>query len=160
MTRSLVTLAFLGALLGPGAVGAAEPIRVYVSTDRAYLLDLAEPVRKLAVANPAIADVHVISPTQVLVNARSAGATSLVVFHARTLETFEVVVHAGPVAVPRAPIVPDAPHAVLVQRADRLTNQLFARDSDRAWIELGTVKNEVDADARPDVPRPELPTRK
>lgn len=155
--RPIILGALLAAVVATPAP-AADPARIYVSADRAQLLELTEPVKKVAVANPNIADVHVISPTQLLVNARSVGVTSLVAFTKRGMEAFEVVVHPSPVAVPRAPVPADVPHAVLVHRADRVSNHLFVRDAERAWIELGSVKPETDADKQPqaklDLPLP------
>lgn len=153
MLRTLALGGLLTALTAAPAL-AADPVRVYVSADRAQLIDLAEPVTKLAVANPGIADVHVISPTQVLVNGRGVGVTSLVAFTKRGMQAYEVVVHPGPVAMPRAPMPADMPHAVLVQRADRVSNHLFVRDAEQAWIELGSVKPETDAPPKTGERRP------
>ena len=72
------------ALLGLAATAATPTVasaqsvgRLYLSIDRSHILDIGDPARKIAVANPNIADVQVISPTQLLVVGKSAGITSL-----------------------------------------------------------------------------------
>src|SRR4029453_11092447 len=44
---------------------------------------------------------------------------------------------------PPAPLTTD-PHAVWVQRGDKMTEQLFTREKDQ-WLELGQVKPETDS---------------
>jgi hypothetical protein len=36
------------------------------------------------------------------------------------------------------------PHAVLVQRGDKMAEHLFTRGPDQRWLELGQVKPETD----------------
>jgi Flp pilus assembly secretin CpaC len=124
---------------------AADPgTRLYVGTDKAFILGLSEPARKVAVANPNIADVQVMNPNQLLVNGKAVGVTSLVVFYARSEQSFDLVVHPGPVGAAGTPtLVTKDPHAVWVQRGDKMTEQLFTRDKD-LWLELGQVKPETD----------------
>jgi Flp pilus assembly secretin CpaC len=132
----LAALTVLGA--GGGRAGAAgEEPRIYVTVDRAEVVTLPqEPFTKVSVTNPGIADVVVISPTQLLVNGKTAGVTSLVLFHARRVQRFEVVVHPAPSVTVTAPLTTDA-HTVLVDRAGKQTNHLFVRDAAQAWVELG-----------------------
>ena len=128
------------------AAGAAEPVRLYVTVDKAELVNLsAMPISKLAVTNPAIADVYVINPTQILLSGKQAGTTSLTVFHRGGTESFDVVVHPGPVGNSRARLVPSQSHAVEVQRAGKVSQQLFVRDEERAWVQLGNGKAEPEA---------------
>src|SRR5216683_7998934 len=97
-----------------------------------------------AVANPNIADVQVMNPNQLLVNGKAVGVTSLVVFYAKSEQSFDLVVHPGPVGAAGAPtLVTRDPHAVWVQRADKMTEQLFTREREQ-WLELGQVKPETD----------------
>src|SRR5262245_1421 len=117
--RKLVQGAVLGlTAMVAMAAGAAEPVRLYVTIDKAELIDLTmTPVTKIAVTNPNIADVYVINPSQILLSGKQAGTTSLMVFsHGRT-ENFEVVVHPSPLGNSRARLVPSESHAVEVQRA-------------------------------------------
>src|SRR5262249_26791797 len=93
-----------GAVLGLAAVmammtaaGSAEPVRLFVTVDKAELIDLTTtPVTKIAVTNPNIADVYVINPSQILLSGKQAGTTTLMVFSRDRIENFEVVVHPGP----------------------------------------------------------------
>jgi Flp pilus assembly secretin CpaC len=133
-------LGLAAVVLSPGAAGAQSLSRLYVGVDRSHVLDLSDPARKVAVANPSVADVQVISPTQLLVVGKAPGITSLVIFSGKSPRQFDLVVHPSPVGTVTAPSGEEAPHAVLVQRGASMTEQLFARDQDRSWQELGQVK--------------------
>jgi pilus assembly protein CpaC len=131
------------------AAGATEPVRLYVTVDKAELVNLPSlPISKIAVTNPGIADVYVINPTQILLSGKQAGTTSLTVFYRGSTESFDVVVHPGPVGNSRARLVPSESHAVEVQRAGKVSQQLFVRDEDRAWVQLGNGKAEPEAPAK------------
>ncbi|HXG02383.1 MAG TPA: pilus assembly protein N-terminal domain-containing protein [Candidatus Binatia bacterium] len=138
-------LSLLGALAVP-AVGAPEqPARVYLGLNQYRILELGEAARKVAVASPSIADVQVLNPTQILLTGKAVGVTSLVVFGARARQTFDLVVHPAPVGGASLPPDGASPYTVRVQRGDRLTEQVFARDGEQRWLELGPVKPEADA---------------
>ena len=131
------------------AAGAAEPVRLYVTVDKAELVNLpATPISKIAVTNPGIADVYVINPTQILLSGKQAGTTTLMVFYAGRTESFDVVVHPIPVGNSRARLVPSESHAVEIQRAGKVSQQLFVRDEERAWVQLGNGKAEPEAPAK------------
>ena len=146
--RGWLLLGALGlAIIACGAVRAgAEPLtRLYLSTSKAMVIELKDPATKVAVANPAIADVQVITPTQLLVIGRGVGVTSLIVFHPRTHLEYDVVVHAAPIGAVGAEPLIGAPHVVLVQRGDKLTEQFFSRDTSQRWVEVGTIRIEPGA---------------
>jgi len=146
-STGLVTLVLISSgLFQPTSTGAADPtFRLYVGADKSFLLALNEPARKVSVANPNIADVQVMSPNQLLVNGKAVGVTSLVVFYATSQQSFDLVVHPGPVGAAGTPaLVTQDPHAVWVQRGDKMTEQLFTREKDQ-WLELGQVKPETDS---------------
>jgi Flp pilus assembly secretin CpaC len=131
------------------AAATAEPVRLYVTIDKAELVSLpATPISKIAVTNPNIADVYVINPTQILLSGKQAGTTSLMVFYPGRTENFDVVVHPVPVGNARARLVPSESHAVEVQRAGKVSQQLFVRDEARAWVQLGNGKAEPEASAK------------
>jgi Flp pilus assembly secretin CpaC len=131
------------------AAVAAEPVRLYVTIDKAELVNLPPmPISKIAVTNPGIADVYVINPTQILLSGKQAGTTSLTVFYQGRTESFDVVVHPVPVGNSRARLVPSESHAVEVQRAGKVSQQLFVRDEERAWVQLGNGKAEPEAAAK------------
>lgn len=147
--RTLLGMAIVFGLAGAGgrpALGAGEEhARLQVTTDRSHVVVLSgEPFVKLAVTNPNVADVAVISPTQFLLNGKAAGVTSLIVFYPSRNRAFDVVV--TPPAIGRtAARLASEPHGVVVHRADKLSEQLFARDQDHRWVELGSIKVEPDA---------------
>ncbi len=119
--------------------------RLYVGADKSFVLALNEPARKVAVANPNIADVQVINPNQLLVNGKAVGVTSLVVFYGKSEQSFDLVVHPAPVGAAGTPaVVTKDPHAVWVQRGEKMSEQLFTREKDQ-WLELGQVKLETDS---------------
>ncbi len=124
--------------------GAEQPTRVYLGVDKAQILDLPEPARKISVTNPSIADVQVINPGQLLLNGKSVGVTSLVVFSGKSRQSFDLVVHPAPVGAVSIPSPTADPHTVLVQRGDKMSEQFFTRDQDQQWRELGQVKPETD----------------
>jgi Flp pilus assembly secretin CpaC len=144
-STGLVTFALISIGVFPTTSVAADPAtRLYVGADKSFVLALNEPARKVAVANPNIADVQVMNPNQLLVHGKAVGVTSLVVFYAKSEQSFDLVVHPGPVGAVGTPaMVTKDPHAVWVQRGDKMTEQLFTREKDQ-WLELGQVKPETD----------------
>jgi pilus assembly protein CpaC len=140
----LVALAAAAALVA-GPAAAQTPTPVYVAVDGSMLLTLTEPARKVAVANPAIADVQVISPAQLLVVGKSSGVTSLMIFSGKALQSYNLIVHPSSIAAASTSTTLPPPHAVLVQRGDKMAEHLFTRGPDQRWLELGQVKPETDA---------------
>jgi len=67
-------------------------IRLDVTIGKSQVLDLQEPFTRISVTNPAIADVFVITPNQILVNGKSVGVTSLVVFYPTKTVFFDLLV--------------------------------------------------------------------
>ncbi len=131
------------------AAWATEPVRLYVTIDKAELVNLQPtPISKVAVTNPNIADVYVISPTQILLSGKHAGTTSLMVFYPGRAENFDVVVHPVPVGQSRARLVPSDSQIVEVQRAGKVSQQLFVRDEDSAWVQLGAGTAEREGGAK------------
>jgi hypothetical protein len=128
--------------LAPVDASAQEGTRLYLGTDKSHVLALGEPARKVAVANPNIADVQVINPSQLLIVGKAPGATSLVVFSAKAPQYFEIVVHPSPMSG-AAVSSGTEPYAVLVQRGGHMSEQVFARDQDQRWVELGQIKPET-----------------
>lgn len=127
----------------PGSAAAQSPSRLYLGVDRSHVFDLSDRASKVAVANPGIADVQVISPTQLLVIGKAPGVTSLVIFSSKPPLQLDLVVHPSPVTSISGPTLKEPPHAVLVQRGASMTEQLFTRDQDQRWLELGHVKPET-----------------
>src|SRR5882672_5425748 len=88
----LVSLILLAA--SPSTALAADTglIRLDVTIGKSQVLNLQEPFTRVSVTNPAIADVFVVTPNQILVNGKSVGVTSLVVFYPTKTIFFDVLV--------------------------------------------------------------------
>ena len=123
---------------------AQAPAPVYIAVDGSLLLTLAEPARKVAVANPAIADVQVISPAQLLIVGKASGVTSLMIFSGKTLQSFNLIVHPSSIAAASTSTTLPPPHVVLVQRGEKMAQQLFTRGPDERWLELGQVQPDTE----------------
>jgi pilus assembly protein CpaC len=67
-------------------------IRLDVTIGKSQVLNLQEPFTRVSVTNPAIADVFVVTPNQILVNGKSVGVTSLVVFYPTKTVFFDLLV--------------------------------------------------------------------
>ena len=129
-------------LAGPS--GAQAPAPVYIAVDGSLLLTLTEPARKVAVANPAIADVQVISPAQLLIVGKASGVTSLMIFSGKALQSYNLIVHPSSIAAASTSTTLPPPHAVLVQRGEKMAQQLFTRGPDERWLELGQVQPDTE----------------
>jgi pilus assembly protein CpaC len=66
------------ASLPPGESSGAAPLRVMVG--KSLLINTSERLKRVSVTDPAVADIQVVSPTQVLVHGRSAGEVSLLIW--------------------------------------------------------------------------------
>lgn len=133
----LASLAVLAAVHGrPEAAG---PERRYVGVDRSIVIDMPQ-FTKVSVANPAIADVVVITPRRILVNGKAAGVTTLVVFHPGGMEQFDLVVHPVPAASVKAALIPSEARVITIQRADKITDHVFVPSDGRGWVELEGTK--------------------
>ena len=130
--------------LGAGAA-ADGPVTLNVTADKAQLLVVGkESFTKVVIANPSIADVQVISPSQLLITGKTPGETSLVLFYGRGADFYDVRVN--PAALGRAGTPPPGavPHTVLVQRADKVSESIFVKDKDALWMELSTTRVEAE----------------
>jgi pilus assembly protein CpaC len=67
-------------------------VRLDVTIGKSQVLNLQEPFTRVSVTNPAIADVFVVTPNQILINGKAVGTTSLVVFYSTKTVFFDLVV--------------------------------------------------------------------
>ncbi len=67
-------------------------LRFDITIGKSEVVDLKEPFTKVSVTNPAIADVFVMTPSQILVNGKAPGVTNLVVFYPDKTLYFDLVV--------------------------------------------------------------------
>ena len=128
------------------AAGQEEVARLYMTVNRSRVLSLPQQVTKVSVTNPAVVDVTVLSPQELLLNAKAVGQTSLLLFHGRSIKHYDLMVHTPPVSATSPVNNPAAEyHSVLVQRADKVTSQIFVRSDEQSWVELGTVAPATEA---------------
>ena len=144
--RAMLAVLLLGlaTLLGAATESAvADELTVlFVASDQANVLTVGpDPLSKVVVANPNVADVQVLSPTQLLLTGKAIGRTTLLlIFAGNKQRQYDIVVHPG-AALPSTsnPVGPE-PHSVLVHRGEQVSQRFFLRDKSELWIELGTVK--------------------
>jgi pilus assembly protein CpaC len=102
MTRRLLRIALLHLLVATGLVlGLDQPVaaatdpallRMEVTIGKSQVLNLQEAFTRVSVTNPAIADVFVVTPNQILINGKAVGTTSLVVFYPGKTIFFDLLV--------------------------------------------------------------------
>jgi pilus assembly protein CpaC len=90
----IAALAWLLIALARPVIAAETPnlIRLEITIGKSQVVELKEPFSRVSVTNPAIADVFVITPTQILINGKAVGVTSLVVFYPTRTMFFDVTV--------------------------------------------------------------------
>src|SRR5574342_386244 len=54
---------------------------ITVTVNKSMVFRLAERAKRVSVSQPAVADVLVVAPSQLLINGKAVGATSLIVFN-------------------------------------------------------------------------------
>jgi pilus assembly protein CpaC len=89
---ALLAFAVLVAAAAPASAQVGGVVRLDVTIGKSQVLDLKTPFTRVSVTNPAIADVFVVTPTQVLINGKAVGGTSLVVFYPDRTLFFDLAV--------------------------------------------------------------------
>lgn len=89
---AVLVLGVVTMLLSAAAEPAQAPSRLEVTVGKSRVLEFREPVSRVSVTSPEIADVHVVTPTQILINGKAMGITSFVVFSPRRTQFFDLVV--------------------------------------------------------------------
>ena len=94
--RAALTLALaVAVLLGASAPASAQEsglVRLDLTIGKSQVINLKDPFNRVSVANPAIADAFVVTPTQILVHGKAVGTTSLVVFYPDRTMFFDLVI--------------------------------------------------------------------
>jgi len=66
---------------------------ISVTVNKAIVFRLAERARRVSVSQPAVADVTVVGPSQLLINGKAVGTTSLIVFNEKDkVESYDLIV--------------------------------------------------------------------
>lgn len=105
LTAALIALSFV---VSAYAERAAVP--VYVSVDKSTLLTIKEPSKRVAISNPKVAELNLISPTELLINGKKVGVTSLVVWGPQGKTSFFDVIVTGDISRLAEQIKEVAPH--------------------------------------------------
>jgi pilus assembly protein CpaC len=72
--------ALLAACLAAAIASAGEIKDLYLPAGQSDVLDFVQPIKRVAITNPEVADATVVSPTQILLDGKAAGVTSLIVW--------------------------------------------------------------------------------
>jgi pilus assembly protein CpaC len=94
--RSVVSFLLVLASLVMVSVAHAQEqglIRLEVTIGKSQVVDLKDAFTRVSVTNPAIADVFVVTPNQILINGKAVGVTSMIVLYPGKSLFFDVVVH-------------------------------------------------------------------
>jgi Flp pilus assembly secretin CpaC len=85
----------LVAVVSPAAAQTAEQdiVRIPLPAGRSYPLHSNVPVTRVSVANPAVADVVVIGERDIVINARQAGETDVIMWTGETRRHYRVIVN-------------------------------------------------------------------
>src|SRR6476661_7378338 len=73
------TVLFLFCLLPLAAAQQATPT-ISVTVNKSIVFRLAERAKRVSVSQPGVADVVVVAPSQLLINGKNVGTTSLIIF--------------------------------------------------------------------------------
>jgi pilus assembly protein CpaC len=81
-------------VLAHAAVAQAQPApAISVTVNKSMVFRLAERAKRVSVSQPAVADVIVVAPSQLLINGKAVGATSLIVFNEQgDVSNFDLIV--------------------------------------------------------------------
>jgi pilus assembly protein CpaC len=88
----LLTAVLLVGAMAPGVASAQGMVRIDVTIGKSQVIELKDAFTRVSVTNPNIADVFVVTPTQILLNGKAVGVTSLIVFYPARTMFFDVVV--------------------------------------------------------------------
>jgi pilus assembly protein CpaC len=80
------------AFLGLGVAQEVSPT-ISVTVNKSMVVRLADRAKRVSVSQPAVADVIVVAPSQLLINGKAVGATSLIVFNEQgDVSNFDLIV--------------------------------------------------------------------
>ena len=65
-----------------------DSIPITVSLNKGTVLSIKEPSKRVSISNPEIAELNVISPTEVLINGKKIGSTTLIIWDAQGKKSF------------------------------------------------------------------------
>src|SRR6266545_552784 len=107
VSRVAAALCLSTGLASAGAVSAhaqaqpAEPVieKVFLTAGRSTVVTTPFEIVRIAVTNPAVADATVVQPREILVDGKSNGTVSLIVWGANVRQHYDLVVEPGVLAI-------------------------------------------------------------
>lgn len=93
----IIRMIFLILMIVISSLFSATTERVLVPLGQSHILTFTEPIKRISIANPELADATVITPYQLLLNGKAIGITSLVIwdetetYHISRLEVMEEI---------------------------------------------------------------------
>ena len=142
---AVLAATLLSSAAPPTGAADAGPGRLALTLDKSRILELSEAVTRISVTNPKIADVLVLSPTSLLINAKGVGTTSLVLFQGQKVNTLDVTVLPTPVEEGQTTGPNPETRSVVVQRGGNMATHTFVREPDQPrWLELGVIKPAIE----------------
>ena len=109
---------------GPGADRDRSPsamplLRIQMETSQSRLVDLEQPVSRVVISDPELADVQVISPRQILLNGKKPGMTTLILMSSGGRNIFydlEIIVGISQIREKLAMLIPQSKIVVMGAR--------------------------------------------
>jgi len=81
LNKIALTAIFLFALIGYGTAAQQQAVpTITVTVNKSMVFRLAERAKRVSVSQPQVADVLVVAPSQLLINGKNVGTTSLIIF--------------------------------------------------------------------------------
>src|SRR5438093_3896930 len=81
LNKITITVAFLLALVAREATGQPQTVpTITVTVNKSMVFRLAQRAKRVSVSQPEVADVLVVAPSQLLINGKNVGTTSLIIF--------------------------------------------------------------------------------
>ena len=77
---------------------AQAAVPIYVAISKGTILTIKEPNKRVSISNPDVAELNVISPTELLINGKKVGNTTLIVWNKEGKATFFDVIVTGDIA--------------------------------------------------------------
>jgi pilus assembly protein CpaC len=126
----------LGAQLNPSAPSRNEPNRVLLTPGELSTIPLESDIERLAVGDPNVCDVNILSPRELLIQARSIGLTNLIVWYTNKSKV-ELVIS---VVDPR-PLTASRELERILARSERYKEVAIELEKDKVFL-VGEVKDE------------------
>src|SRR5690348_3624999 len=94
LNKIAATAFFFLAVLAQAGIARAQTVpAITVTVNKSMVFRLAERAKRVSVSQPEVADVLVVGPSQLLINGKNVGTTSLIVFNEKgDVSNFDLIV--------------------------------------------------------------------